>query len=122
MATMRTQEVAVLLNRSVEQVRRYVASGELHATHGAHNKKSLLFNRDEVVAFAKNHGIYPQQETVTGLTSEQLDILQHEVITPEAHAAMGMALASFENAKSAIQMLLGQQKEGSASHPLAMRQ
>jgi excisionase family DNA binding protein len=60
MAILKTQEVAILLNKSGETVRRYVAEGLLHP---ARNGRDLLFDRDEVIAFAEKRGIHVKPES-----------------------------------------------------------
>ena len=59
MSNMNTQEVASLLNRSSDQVRRYYRQGDLAATR---NGRDLLFDRDEVIKFAESRGIRTQLE------------------------------------------------------------
>ncbi len=86
---MKTQEVAVLLNRSGEQIRRYVVSGELHATK---NGRDLIFDRDEVIAFAKKRGIHIQQE-VTAFPDIALAEKASEAI--QGWAAIGAPLKPF---------------------------
>ena len=51
---MKTQEVAALLDRSIEQIRRYHKQGLLVATQ---NGRELLFDRDAVLEFARTRGI-----------------------------------------------------------------
>ncbi|HEY7414678.1 MAG TPA: helix-turn-helix domain-containing protein [Ktedonobacteraceae bacterium] len=51
---MRVQEVAALLNKSPEQVRRYIKDGKLHPTKEG---KEHIFDRAEVLQFAQSRGI-----------------------------------------------------------------
>ena len=56
MATkMKAQEVAALLDKSIEMVRRYHKQGLLTATL---NGRELLFDREEVTAFARSRGLH----------------------------------------------------------------
>jgi phage terminase Nu1 subunit (DNA packaging protein) len=58
---MKTQEVAALLDKSIEQVRRYHKQGLLIATQSG---RELLFDRDAVLEFARTRGIRTAEREV----------------------------------------------------------
>lgn len=104
---MRTQEVAMLLNRSAFQISRYVKSGELHPVKRG---KENIFDQAEVLEFARSRGIrvMPVGEiaaSVPVVTTPEREVHKDGFFTPVPPESENLKAVKLQALYSAVKQL-----------------